>query len=172
MVSAHGAVAGDEYVDANTGRVLKFDHRRRKFTEATDKKQTLPPAVAGYRAAVQKTVDSYLSGSFKAGKAVATVYGGDSGVLTICISAKNVNLSNFWYDASPNHRSAIGCPSSINRCWCCWWFNRTGSWRSVYTLNVSKTGASELKGNVKVQVCSIRLHPSTTMHMLIVHYSL
>jgi hypothetical protein len=99
MVSAHGAVAGDEYVDANTGRVLKFDHRRRKFTEATDKKQTLPPAVAGYRAAVQKTVDSYLAGSFKSGKAVATVYGGDSGVLTICISAKNVNLSNFWSDS-------------------------------------------------------------------------
>lgn len=73
MVSAHGAVAGDQYLDANTGRVLKFDHRRRKFTEVTDKKQTLPAAITTYRAAVQKTIDNYLAGSFKNGKAVATV---------------------------------------------------------------------------------------------------
>jgi len=124
MVSAFGAVAGDEYVDANTGRVLKFDHRRRKFTEATDKKQTLPGPIAAYRAAVQKSVDTYLAGSYKAGKAVASVYGADSGVLTVCLSAKNVNLGNFW----------------------------SGSWRSVYHINVSRTGAQELKGNIKVQV--------------------
>jgi len=124
MVSAHGAVAGDEYVDPNTGRVLKFDHRRRKFTEATDKKQTLPSSVAGYRAAVQKSVDHYVATSFKAGKAVGAVYGADTGALTICVSAKNVNLSNFW----------------------------SGSWRSVYHLAVNKKGAAELKGNVKVQV--------------------
>jgi capping protein alpha len=124
MVSAYGAVAADEYVDANTGRVLKFDHRRRKFTEDTDKKQALPGPVAAYRASVQKSVDVYLASSFKAGKAVATVYGADTGVLTVCLSAKNVNLSNFW----------------------------TGGWRSVYTINVGKRGQSELKGNIKVQV--------------------
>jgi len=124
MVSAFGAVAGDEYVDANTGRVLKFDHRRRKFTELTDKKQTLPGPVAAYRAAVQKSVDTYVAGSFKAGKAVASVYGADTGVLTVCLSAKNVNLGNFW----------------------------SGSWRSVYHINISRRGPSELKGNIKVQV--------------------
>jgi len=124
MVSAHGAVAGDEYVDANTGRVLKFDHRRRKFTEATDKKQSLPGPVASYRASVQKAVDGYIATSFKPGKVVASVYGADTGVLTICVSAKNVNLGNFW----------------------------SGSWRSVYHLNVKSRGAQELKGNIKVQV--------------------
>jgi len=124
MVSAHGAVAADEYVDANTGRVLKFDQRRRKFTEATDKKQTLPGPVAAYRAAVQKGVDGYIASSFKSGKCVASVYGADTGVLTICVSAKNVNLGNFW----------------------------SGSWRSVYHLNVGRRGAQELKGNIKVQV--------------------
>jgi len=41
-----------------------------------------------------------------------------------CISAKNVNLSNFW----------------------------SGGWRSVYTVNVNKKGQAELKGNVKVNV--------------------
>jgi len=124
MVSAHGAVAGDEYVDPNSGRVLKFDHRRRKFTEATDKKQTLPGPIAAYRASIQKAVDHYVATSFKAGKAIGAVYGGDTGALTICVSAKNVNLSNFW----------------------------SGSWRSVYHLNVAKKGATEFKGNVKVQV--------------------
>jgi len=124
MVSPHGAVAGNEYVDPNSGRVLKFDHRRRKFTEATEKKQSLPPAVASYRAAVQKSVDAYLHTSFKSGKVVSAVYGADTGNLTICVSAKNVNLSNFW----------------------------SGSWRSVYHVNVSRKGAQEMKGNIKVQV--------------------
>jgi len=124
MVSAHGAVAGDEYVDYNTGRVLKFDHRRRKFTEATDKKQALPGPVAAYRASVQKALDGYCATSYKAGKVVGAVYGSDAGNLTICVSAKNVNLANFW----------------------------SGSWRSVWHLNVSRRGAQELKGNIKVQV--------------------
>jgi len=124
MVSPHGAVAGNEYVDPNSGRVLKFDHRRRKFTEATEKKQSLPPAIASYRAAVQKSLDAYLHTSFKSGKVVSAVYGADTGNLTICVSAKNVNLSNFW----------------------------SGSWRSVYHVNVSRKGAQEMKGNIKVQV--------------------
>jgi len=104
--------------------LLKFDHRRRKFVEATDKKQSLPGAVAAYRASVQKSVDHYVSTSFKPGKVVGTVYGADTGVLTICVSAKNVNLANFW----------------------------SGSWRSVYHLSVAKKGSQELKGNIKVQV--------------------
>lgn len=124
MVSAHGMVESDLFVDPNTGNVLKFDHTKRQFLEVTDKKAVLSDEVAGYRAAIQKSVDEYLKGQFKAGKAIAAVYGSDAGAITICISAKNINLAAYW----------------------------TGGWRSVYTINVAEKGKAELKGNVKSQV--------------------
>jgi len=124
LVTAHGQVSGDMFVDCNSGRVLKFDHRKRKFTGASDKKQTLDSTIASYRAAVAKAVDTYLTQQYKANKVVAAVYGSDNGVLTICISSKNTNLQNYW----------------------------TGGWRSQYTVSVGKKGQSELKGNIKVGV--------------------
>jgi capping protein alpha len=59
------------------------------------------------RSAVQKSLEVYTSDLYKANKATVSVYGADNGTITICLSAKNVNLSNYW----------------------------TGSWRSVYTLS-------------------------------------
>jgi len=123
MVSAHGLVADDQFLDPNTGRVLKFDHRKRVFTEVTDKKQVLSDEVAKFRSAVQKSVEGYVAGQYKQSKVCTAVYGHDNGSLTICISAKNINLGNYW----------------------------TGGWRSVYTISTA-AGAQELKGNVKVQV--------------------
>jgi len=52
------------------------------------------------------------------------VYGSDNGRLTICISARNVNLSNFW----------------------------TGGWRSTYNLSVGSSGETEMKGSIKIHV--------------------
>ena len=48
------------------------------------------------RNAIAAAVEKYAAGQYKAGKFVTAVYGSDDGTLTICISAKNVNLSNFW----------------------------------------------------------------------------
>lgn len=124
MVTRVGHVGEDQYVDPNTGRVLTFDQRSRKFTAVADDKQTVAPAIEAYRVAVAASVDKYLTEHYKTGKAVSAVYGSDDGKITICISAKNVNLGNYW----------------------------TGSWRSVYHLSVSKTGSVDLKGNIKVQV--------------------
>jgi len=125
LVSAYGQVSANSYLDANSGRVLTFDHRKRKFTGVSDKKQVLGGDVAPYRDAISKSVSEYLGKQYKSGKVVSAVYGADSGQVTICISAKNVNLANFW----------------------------SGGWRGVYTINVGKKGSpSELKANVKVQV--------------------
>jgi len=125
LVTAYGQVSPNSYLDANSGRVLTFDHRKRKFTGVSDKKQVLAGEVSSYRDAISKSVADYLTKQYKNGKVVSAVYGADSGQVTICISAKNVNLSNYW----------------------------SGGWRSVYTLNVGKKGApSELKANIKVQV--------------------
>jgi capping protein alpha len=124
IVSAHGQVADDQYVDPSTGRVLRFDHKKRTFLDVTEKKQVLAPAVQGYRDAVDKHVKQYVSGAYKNEKCTVGVYGSDKGVLTICLSAANVNLGNFW----------------------------TGGWRATYTLDVSGRGSKSLKGSIKVNV--------------------
>jgi len=124
IVSAYGQVSADEYVNPTDGRVLHFDHRKRKFTAATEKKQVLADDVARYRAAIAKSIDTYVSGQYKAGKTAGAVYGADNGNITVVISSKNVNLGNFW----------------------------SGGWRSVYTFNVKSRGSVEIKGNIKINV--------------------
>jgi hypothetical protein len=47
-------------------------------------------------AATQKALDAYIEASYKAGKVCGVVYSGEGSRLTICISAKNVHLGNFW----------------------------------------------------------------------------
>jgi capping protein alpha len=124
LVTAHGQIADDLYLDPATGRVIRFDHLKRKFTEFTDKKQVLEESVNKHRTAINKEVNTYLDEQYKAGKAVGAVYGADTGAITICISAANVHLGAFW----------------------------TGGWRAVYQLNVSSTGSTELSGDIKVNV--------------------
>jgi capping protein alpha len=124
LVTAHGQIAEDLFLDPATGRVLRFDHLKRKFTEVTDKKQVLDESVNKYRTAIAKEISTYLDEQYKSGKAASAVYGADSGAITICISAANVHLGNYW----------------------------TGGWRSVYQLNVSSTGSVELNGDIKVNV--------------------
>jgi len=124
LVTAHGAIADDLFLDPATGRVIKFDHIKRKFLEFTDKKQVLEESVNKHRTAINKEVNGYLEEQYKSGKAVASVYGADTGAVTVCISAANVHLGAFW----------------------------TGGWRSVYQLNVNSSGSQELSADIKVQV--------------------
>jgi capping protein alpha len=124
LVTAHGQIADDLYLDPATGRVIKFDHVSRKFLEFTDKKQVLEESVGKHRSAINKEISTYVDEQYKSGKAAAAVYGADSGSITICISATNVHLGAFW----------------------------TGGWRSVYQLNVSSSGSQELSADIKVQV--------------------
>jgi len=124
LITTYGQVGQDLFLDPNTGRVLRFDHRKRKITEATEQKQVLRDDIAKYRSAIATSLNGYIEANYKEGKCVYAVYGADNGVITVCISAKNVHLGNFW----------------------------TGSWRSVFSLNVSKSGASEMKANVKINV--------------------
>ncbi len=46
--------------------------------------------------ATQKAMDAYIESSYKAGKVCCVVYAGEGSRLTICVSAKNVHLGNFW----------------------------------------------------------------------------
>jgi len=137
IVSVHGQVSPNQYVDPATGRVLTFDHRRRQFTEVTEKKQVLNEAVDSYRRAIQDGVQAYVQGAYKEGKCAFAVYGADTGAITVAVSAMNVNLANFW----------------------------SGGLRAIYTVDVSKRGSAKLKGTVKINVHyfedgNVQLHTS------------
>jgi len=80
--------------------------------EETDKKQILGSEIDSYRVALTNSLSTYLNESFKPNKTNFCVYGSDNGQLTIVISAKNINLSNYW----------------------------TGSWRGIYSLSVESKG--------------------------------
>jgi len=124
LVTTYGQVSADLFLDPNTGRVFRFDHRKRKITEVTEQKQVLKEEIAKYRSAIATSLSSYIESNYKEGKCVTAVYGADNGTVTVCVSAKNVHLGNFW----------------------------TGGWRSVFSLNVGKMGATEMKANVKINV--------------------
>jgi len=124
IVSSIGHIGNDKYVNPTDGSVLKFDHIKRVFIGAADEQQELNEDINGYRQAIAEGMDAYKKRCFKAGKGATVVYGDDSGKITICVSAKNSNLKNFW----------------------------AGSWRSVYTVDVKDKGTTKLTGNTKVMV--------------------
>jgi len=96
LVSKFGQVGSGQYLDPSSGSVFTFNHLTRQFGEETDKKQVLSEDIEANRAAIQKALEAYISDLYKANKATVAVYGADNGTITICLSAKNVNLSNFW----------------------------------------------------------------------------
>ena len=85
-----------QYLDPNSGKVFTFNHLTRSFGEETDKKQVLSESIEAVRAAIQKALEAYIVDLYKPNKATVAVYGADNGTITVCLSAKNVNLSNFW----------------------------------------------------------------------------
>lgn len=124
LVTSLGKVESDEFLDPANGRVLKFNHVDRTFTEVTDKKQVLDEGVKKYRDAVDESIKQYIEDVYKLDKCVGAVYGDDDGKITVCLSAKNIHLGSFW----------------------------TGGWRSVYTINVKDQGEAKLSGTVKTEV--------------------
>lgn len=107
MVSKYGQVGNILYLDPSTGKVFEFDHLKRTFIEETDKRQVLGETVDSYRAAIANVMEKYVNDSFKSNKANAAVYGADNGTITICVSAKNVNLGNYWYNLMPHSNSLL-----------------------------------------------------------------
>jgi len=125
LTTQYGKVDQDHFFDPNNGKVVQFDHRKQKLVGVSDKKNVhLDEKVGKFRNSAQKALDTYIESAYKTGKSCGLVYGNDQGRLTICISAKNMNLSNYW----------------------------TGGWRALYTISVASSGQQELKGSVKLNV--------------------
>jgi len=124
LVTVHGQLDNNSYLDSATGKVLKFDHRTQKFTAETDQKQLLAPEMDAMRSSIEKAIQAYVDSSYRDKKATVAVYGADDGKITICISAKNVRLSSYW----------------------------TGGMRSYYQLDASTHGTVDIDGTSKMNV--------------------
>jgi len=124
LVTSHGKVGDDLFLDPNTGKVLRFDHRALEFKEETDQKQVLNADINAYRTAIAKSLKEYSGSQYKNGKCTSCVYGSDDGKIVVCLSAANVSLNNFW----------------------------SGGWRSTFTLSVKDKGKTEMSGGSKLNV--------------------
>lgn len=138
ITSTYGNVSGDQFVDPNSGAVLKFDSNKEKWASVSEKKEDLGSGIVDQRAKIQEVMNDYAEQHFKDNKGAPVVYANKDGVITICLSFRDLNLSNFW----------------------------TGSWRGVYTLNVGSSGPTSLKGDIKATVHyyedgNVQLHSST-----------
>lgn len=113
------------YYDPKRGRFLKFDHHKKTVgSEVSGEEKKVDASTKAYREAIEKAVEGYGSESFTDGKYACATYAEPNGEIRMVITAKNLNLRNFW----------------------------SGGWRSVYVVNVSKTGNKELKGIIKLNV--------------------
>lgn len=124
LVSVHGQVSDNAYLDPASGKVLTFDHLEQKFTGETDQKQVLSENIDSFRSNIEGELKEYIKSKYRPGKCVTAVYGADNGSITVCISAKNVKLSAYW----------------------------SGAWRSKFSIDVSKKGEAVLTGSIKVNV--------------------
>lgn len=123
LTTEFGKAGDDEFVDPSTGQVMVVDHRLRKAT-AGSSKQELSGAIASKRAAIEKECKSYLENNYKAGKATCAVYGADDGKITVCISALNKKLSNFW----------------------------SGGWRSKFIIDATTAGTNDMTAYAKIHI--------------------
>jgi len=94
-----------------------------KFVSEADA-PALPAKIEDYRSCLEPCIIKYLKAYYRENKFACAVFGDKDGTLTVAISAKSVNLGNFW----------------------------SGGWRSIWTVNVGKQGQAELKGKVNINV--------------------
>jgi len=123
VVSSHGMVRDDQFVNPRLGIVLNFDHVKRSFTGEVNADYKLPDDIEAQRAAIEKQIDTYVETKYVTGSS-GTVYADhEKGVYTICISATKAKISSFW----------------------------TGAWQATYVWSI-KEKKENFRGSIKVQV--------------------
>uniref|UniRef100_A0A6A7G5X2 F-actin-capping protein subunit alpha n=1 Tax=Hirondellea gigas TaxID=1518452 RepID=A0A6A7G5X2_9CRUS len=124
VVSDIGEKDSSTYFDPKQNRFLKFDHHKKTFGAQVPGERKVDANTEPYRKSIESSIDKYGDESFTDGKYAAATYASPNGLITMIVTAKNLNLRNFW----------------------------SGGWRSVYTLDVSKKGSKEMKGVIKLNV--------------------
>ncbi|XXQ30566.1 F-actin-capping protein subunit alpha [Plasmodiophora brassicae] len=121
-----GSKDRDVYANPNNHQLLKFDNVNRTWSSEKGRAKSAPPAIEEYRVAIQDAVHKYAASVYlDESKYAIGVFATATGDVSVVLSAKNIALHNFW----------------------------AGSWRTVFTLNVSKPGArSPIGAHIRVNV--------------------
>lgn len=127
LITKHGEVSANEYLDPATKQIVTFDHIRQEITGARSAGNALDSDVEPYRKAFETQVAEYVKEHFENGAGV--VYGAKNNdgtyTITTCISSVLLNPNNFY----------------------------TGRWRSLWTCTFKPgSGNAELKGNIRITV--------------------
>ena len=139
IVCAAGEVDPTHYVDSKTSSVFQYNH----LTNVASEDSTQCPvdeALELKRAAIQSSLDTYVSNFYASADSAAGVFTKDGNIVIVMVGEKK-NLRNFW----------------------------SGKWTSSWTIDASLNMTGELKvhahyfedGNVQLQ--SSRSFPSTSV---------
>jgi capping protein alpha len=110
MVSKIGQPQPGKFLDPNSGKLYEFDHMARKWLTDKATGSANDTSNAKLRSALEKALRKYVEEFYVDPKDYAlAVYDQGDGNLVVLISAKRVNLGNFW----------------------------SGGWRSTHTVNVA-----------------------------------
>jgi len=126
IVSQHGGVGNNQYLEPSTRRVFNFDHIKQTVTGVSDAPGNLfDNDVEPWRTAFEGPANNYVSEFFQ-DNGCGAVYGNKQGgkpTLTFLISSALFNPNNFY----------------------------NGRWRSTYTITISG-GQATIRGNIRVNV--------------------
>lgn len=124
MVSKFG-LNSNKYLDPNTGKLYDFDHVARKWLVDKATAGSTDTPNAKHRAALEKSMRKYVEEFYVDPKDYAlAVYDQGDGKLVVLISAKRVNLGNFW----------------------------SGGWKSTHTVHVSGSSKGKLLAHINANV--------------------
>jgi len=104
--------SGSKFLDPSTGMTYTFDHVRRNWSdEKSAGSVSIDTPASGHRAAIEKALKKYMESFYVNAKEYATaVYDNRDDTITVVISAKKVNLVNYW----------------------------SGGWKGTYVINLKK----------------------------------
>jgi len=144
LITSHGEVSYNEYLDPRGSQVITFDHIKQEVTGSRPISGELDPAVEPYRNIFDDEAAKYVAEHYPAG--TSTVYGKQEDgkhKVVVCISSSKFNPSNYW----------------------------NGRWRSTWTAVYSPGGGQvSLHGKIQVNVHyyedgNVQLNTSTEKHI-------
>ncbi|KAF9121577.1 F-actin-capping protein [Mortierella sp. 14UC] len=91
IVSKHGHIEGDWFLDPKTNNKFKLDHLRQTASEVEE--YTVDDEIQELRKVIEKDVETYVADRYAEG--VSAVYG-SKGVVTIAIVHNKYSPSNYW----------------------------------------------------------------------------